>query len=514
MVGKVYLVGAGPGDPGLITVRGLQCLEEADVVVYDRLIDHRLLEQARAGAELVFVGKGPRQRTMEQEEINQLLAERAQEEKVVVRLKGGDPFVFGRGGEEALALAQSGVPFEVVPGVTSAIAAPAYAGIPLTHRKLASSFTVVTGSEDPAKEDSSVQWDVLAATGGTIVVLMGWESLGSVVESLSHEGMDPSTPVALVRWGAEPYQSTVVGTLENIVQRGKDAGLSPPVVAVIGEVVKLREQIRWFDNRPLFGKRVLVTRSRSQASVLSEMLAQEGAEPVEVPTIEISPLDDQSLLDDAIKRLDSYQWVIFTSTNGVEALFNRLAALGLDARSFAGARVGAIGPATAHSISQRGICADFVPREYVSEAVIKGLEGMGLEGARVLLPSADIGREALADGLTQLGAQVDQVSVYHTIAPQDSGPRVKTLLSDGKIDVATFTSSSMVRNLISLLNGDPTALRGAVIGCIGPITAATAKEMGLQVDVMARQYTVEGLVEALKEYFGDKKVSNGDFPSV
>ncbi len=504
MGGKVYLVGAGPGDPGLITVRGLQCLEAADVVVYDRLVDHRLLERAPSGAELVFVGKGPGQRVMEQKEINQLLVERAREGKMVVRLKGGDPFVFGRGGEEAQELAQSNVPFEVVPGVTSAIAAPAYAGIPLTHRKIASSFTVVSGSEDPAKEDSSVQWDALAKSGGTLVVLMGWESLGSIVESLYKAGMAPSTPVALVRWGTEPNQHTVVGTLEDVVQRGKEAGLSPPVVAIIGQVVELRKELGWFDSKPLFGKRVLVTRSRAQASILSNMLANEGAEPLEVPTIEIAPLEDTSRLDEAIQRLATYSWIIFTSVNGVEAFFERLLTLGLDTRAFSDVKVGAIGPATARALAQQGMCADFIPDQYVSEAVVQGIEGLRLEGARVLLPCADIGREELAEGLARLGARVDQVVAYHTFVPWKSKDRALELLSNGKIDVATFTSSSTVKNLVSLLDGNKALLEGIVVGCIGPITAATARELGLRVDFVADRYTVDGLVEALKKYFTDK----------
>ena len=507
MDGKVYLVGAGPGDPGLITVRGLQCLEAADVVVYDRLVDRHLLKRARQETELVFVGKGPGQRIMEQTEINQLLVERAREGKMVVRLKGGDPFVFGRGGEEAQGLTQSNVPFEVVPGVTSAIAAPAYAGIPLTHRKIASSFTVVSGSEDPTKEDSSVNWDALAKSGGTLVVLMGWESLGNIVESLCKAGMAPSTPVALVRWGTEPNQHTVVGTLEDVVQRGKEAGLSPPVVAVIGQVVELRKELGWFDSKPLFGKRVLVSRSRAQASLLSDMLTQEGAEPLEVPTIEISPLEDTSRLDEAIQRLDTYDWVIFTSVNGVEALFNRLAALGLDTRVFGNIKVGTIGPATAQTLTRQGIRADFIPDQYVSEAVVQGMEGLGLDGVRVLLPHADIGREELAEGLTRLGARVDQVVAYHTLVPWESKDRALDLLSDGKIDVATFTSSSAVKNLVSLLDGNKALLEGVVVGCIGPITAATARELGLRVDFVADRYTVDGLVEALKKYFtgkGDK----------
>ena len=504
MVGKVYLIGAGPGDPGLITVKGLHCLQEADVVVYDRLVDQRLLGTARKEAELVFVGKGPGERDMEQENINRYLVDRALEGKVIARLKGGDPFVFGRGGEEAQALAQARVPFDVVPGVTSAIAAPAYAGIPLTHREMASSFTVVSGSEDSSKEESSVQWDVLAHLGrggGTLVVLMGWGTLDRITDALIKEGMEASTPVALIRWGTEPYQSTVTGTLEDVVQRGKEAGLSPPVVAVIGPVVDLRREVRWFDNRPLFGKRVLVTRSRTQASVLSEMLAQEGAEPVEVPTIEFSPIDDHSHIDSAIGSLHNYSSVIFTSANGVEAFFRRLRALERDSRVFGGVKVGAIGPATAAALAQYGIVADFVPPQYVSEAIVQAMEMLDLKGARVLLPRADIGRDELADGLARLGAQVEQLSVYRTFMPEDSRERARDLLRDGNIDLVTFTSSSTVRNLLNLLDDDSSLLGGTLVACIGPITARTAQETGLQVDIVAQEYTIAGLVRALKEYF-------------
>ena len=323
MASKVYLIGAGPGDPGLITVKGLTCLQEAEVVIYDRLVDRRLLDEAGEGAQLVYVGKGPAERAMEQDEINRRLVAEAQQGKVVARLKGGDPFVFGRGGEEAQALALAGVPFEVVPGVTSAIAAPAYAGIPLTHRGIASTFTVVSGSEDPSKEESSVRWDAVSRSGGTIVVLMGWDALQGIADTLLSEGLAPSTPVALVRWGTEPYQRTVTGSLADIVQRGAEAGLSAPLVAVIGGVVDLREQLRWFDDRPLFGKRVLVTRSRNQASALSRILADEGAEPVELPTIQISPIEDNPPLDSAIASLGTYAWVIFTSANGVEAFLQQ-----------------------------------------------------------------------------------------------------------------------------------------------------------------------------------------------
>ena len=498
--GIVYLIGAGPGDPGLITVKGLSRLREAEVIVYDRLVDRRTLGKAGIGAELVYVGKGPGQRAMEQDELNRYIVDRAREGKMVARLKGGDPFVFGRGGEEAQALALAGVPFEVVPGVTSAVAAPAYAGIPLTHRDMASSFTVVSGSEDPAKDESSVQWGALARSGGTLVVLMGWSTLENITGTLIKEGMEPSTPVALVRWGTEPYQCTVTGTLRDIARRGVEAGLCPPVVAVIGPVVDLRNEVRWFDKKPLFGKRVLVTRSRTQMSVLSEMLAEEGAEPIELPTIEFADAEDYSPLDSAITVLQTYSWVIFTSANGVGVFFSRMAALGVDSRAFGGVKVAAIGPATASALAQHGIMADFVPDKYVSEAIVQHMESVDLSGARVLLPRADIGREELTEGLARLGARVEQVCAYRTVMPQDSRGKATSLLREGNIDVATFTSSSTVRNLLDLLDGDRLLLQGVKIACIGPITARTAQELGLQVDIIAQDYTVAGLVRAMREY--------------
>ncbi len=501
MKGKVYLVGAGPGDPGLITVKGLRYLQKAEVVVYDRLVDKRLLDKAPKEAQLVFVGKSPGQRGMEQEEINRTLVDNSLAGRTVVRLKGGDPFVFGRGGEEALALAKAGVPFEIVPGITSAIAAPAYAGIPLTHRQIASSFTVVSGNEDPSKDESNIRWDILARSGGTLVVLMGWGTLDDIAQILVKEGMAASTPVALVRWGTEPYQRTVTGTLEDIVQKGTEAGLSPPVVAIIGPVVELRNQIRWYDNKPLFGKRILVTRSRSQASVLSELLAQEGAEPVEIPTIEITPPDDWSCVDSAIKSLHTYNWVIFSSANGVESFFRRVEALGRDSRAFAKSKVGAIGPATAEALSRRGINADFVPTKYVAEAVVEGMEAQNVGGARVLLPRGDIGRDELPKGLTRLEAQVTEVTVYRSLAPQDSRDKAKGLLENDGVDLITFTSSSTVENLLNLLDGDRSLLGGAKVACIGPITAMTAQDVGLSVDIVAQEYTIPGLVHALKEHF-------------
>ena len=498
--GTVFLVGAGPGDPRLITLKGLQCLESAEVVVYDRLVDKRLLSHAGSKAELIDVGKFPGKGGSRQEGINALLVAKAKEGKRVVRLKGGDPFVFGRGGEEAEALSAEGVTFEVVPGVTSATAAPAYAGIPVTHRGLASSFTVVTGSEAPDKDDFSLDWDQLARQAGTLVVLMGWENLASIAETLMRHGRPPDSPVALVQWGTEPHQQTIVGTLSDIVGKAADAGLAPPVVAVFGDVVDLRERLRWFDNRPLFGKRVLVTRTRAQAGALSERLAERGAQAIELPAIETQPLADYSALDGALRRLEANDWVIFTSVNAVQAVFDRLDAMGLDARAFHTAKVGAIGIATATSLREHGIVVDFAPDAFTSESVVDDLKSRGFEGGRVLLPQADIARETLSQGLSAMGATVEQVTVYRTVSPEDSGTRVEAILSEG-IDVATFTSSSTVENLARLLDGKLDAISGVTIACIGPITAATAGELGLKVDIVAKEHTVAGLVNALEAHF-------------
>jgi uroporphyrinogen III methyltransferase/synthase len=505
--GKVYLVGAGPGDPGLITAKGLQCLKQAQVVVYDRLLDSSLIDTAPEAAERVFVGKERGRQELTQNEINRLLIDRASAGKVVVRLKGGDPFVFGRGGEEALALAEHGIPFEVVPGVTSAIGGPAYAGIPLTHRGIATSFTVVSGSEDPSKGESSVDWKALARTGGTLVVLMGWSSLESILATLTREGMAPSTPVALVQWGTWPGQTTVTGCLEDIVILGREAGLEPPVVAVIGKVVDLRKELAWFDRRPLFGKKVLITRSRTQASRLKALLEGVGAQPVEIPTIRTEPLSDYNQLDSALGRLSDFNWVIFASTNAVDAVFSRLADQGRDTRSFGGVKVGAIGPATAAALSRRGIVADFLPTRPVSEVVVEELSQLDWAGVPVLLPAADIGRDALSRGLARAGAIVERVSAYRTVPVAGVETRAREALAAG-VDIATFTSSSTVKNLLEMLDGDRAALETCRIACIGPTTAATARELGLRVDLVAGDHTVEGLVSALVTYFGNGRNEN------
>jgi uroporphyrinogen III methyltransferase/synthase len=505
LTGRVYLVGAGPGDPGLITQKGLRCLEKAQVVVYDRLLDPSLLQAAPLSAERVFVGKERGRQAMTQEEINQVLIDRAAAGLEVVRLKGGDPFVFGRGAEEALALTEHGIAFEVVPGVTSPIGAAAYAGIPLTHRGISSTFTVVSGSEDPSKPDSAVSWDALARTGGTLVVLMGWARMEAVLDALRCNGMDPGTPVALVQWGTWLQQKTVTGCLENIVDRGRQAGLEPPVIAVLGKVVELREQLRWFDRRPLWGKRVLITRSRSQASKLRGLLEDLGASPIELPTIQTVPLEDYAELDAALDRLAEFSWVIFASANGVESVFSRLGTRvhDRDARAFRSAQVGAIGPATAQALERRGIIADYVPANSTSETLAHELSIRDWTNVPVLLPGADIGRDLLAQGLTQLGAQVKLVAAYRTVAAPDIGHLARIYLDQG-VDIVTFTSSSTVRNLLNALDGDGSCLKSILLACIGPATAATARELGLHVDLVAAKHNVEGLAESLVAHFGSR----------
>ncbi len=501
MAGRVYLVGAGPGDPGLLTVKGLRCLGRAEVVVYDRLLDPSLLQSAPASAERVFVGKERGRQALTQEEINQVLVDRALAGLEVVRFKGGDPFVFGRGGEEALALVQHGIPFEIVPGITSPVGVAAYAGIPITHRGIATTFTVISGSEDPSKPESTVSWEALARVGGTLVLLMGWAGLESILATLQRHGMAPDTPVALVHWGTWPRQVTVTGRLDNILARGREAGLEPPVTAIIGKVVELREQLRWFDRRPLFGKKVLITRSRTQASKLRDLLADLGAQPVELPTIETAPLEDYDELDAALARLGGFDWVFFASINAVEAVFARLerSTGQRDARAFGNVRIGAIGPATAAALKCRGLVADFVPARAVSEAVIDELSGRIWVNVQVLLPGADIGRDALALGLAGFGAKVERVATYRTVTPQDVGNLARETVDLG-IDVVPFTSSSTVRNLLDALGGDGSGLQSSIIACIGPTTAATARELGLHVDLVAERHTVEGLVEALVQH--------------
>lgn len=498
MPGKVYLVGAGPGDPGLITVKALECLKRAEVVVYDRLVDNSLLANAPADAEMIYVGKSGRVHAKEQHEINRILVDNGLAGKMVVRLKGADPLVLGRGGEEAEELVAAGIPFEIVPGITSAIGAPTYAGIPVTHRDFASSFAVVTGHEDPTKEASSINWEKLATGVDTLVFLMGMGNLPLIVGKLTECGRAPTTPVALIREGTTPRQQTLVGTLDTIVEKAETAGFKPPVTIVVGEVVRLREKLAWFDNRPLFGKRVLVTRSRTQASALSGLLSERGAAPVEMPTIEIRDVPDPSELDRAISELGGFDWVMFTSANGVEAFWARLRAKNLDARSLGKARIGAIGPATAQALEERGLHPDFMPEVYTTGGILSALETAGISGQRILLPRANIAPPDLTDGLARLGAEPHHVTAYLTEVATEAASEGRQMLLEGQIDIITFASSSTVTNLRQLLGDDWQVARKAAIACIGPVTAATAREEGLNVDILAEEQTIPGLVRAIE----------------
>lgn len=502
--GIVYLVGAGPGDPKLITVKGAECLRKADVVIYDRLAGHRLLALARPGAEIIYVGKSPDRHTLKQAEINRLLVEKAREEKAVVRLKGGDPFVYGRGGEEAESLVEAGIPFEIVPGVTSAVAVPAYAGIPVTHRNCTSTLAVITGNEDPSKESPGIAWDKIATGAGTLVFLMGMANLPAIARRLVENGRSPQTPVALVRWGTRPEQQTLTGTLENIHEKVMAAEFKNPAVIVVGEVVSLREKLNWYERKPLFGKRVLVTRSREQASVLSEAIEEAGGEPLEFPTIRVVEPEDYAPLDRAIGELNTFDWIIFTSVNGVQAFFQRLRHHCKDVRELYRARLCAIGPKTREALENYGLLVETVPGEYRAEKIIEALRDKVAAGTKILLPRADIARKVLPEALKQMGANVTEVTAYRTVAGNGDSARVREMLKHGEIHLVTFTSSSTVHNLVKMLNAPnlEALLKGVTMACIGPVTAGTARDLGLKVDLVAEEYTIEGLMRAVLGYYG------------
>lgn len=497
--GRVFLVGAGPGDPGLLTVRGREVLTEADVVLYDSLIGDELLKYCREVAEKIFVGKRAGQHALTQDEINALIIEHAKSSKTVCRLKGGDPFVFGRGGEEALACVANNIAFEIIPGVSSAIAAPAYAGIPVTHRDVAKSFAVVTGH---TKSDEALPEEFPRAD--TSIFLMGVRALPKIVAALLSRGEAPSTPVALVRWGTTEQQRVVTGTLETIEAEVERARLKPPALIVVGEVVKLREQLGWFDNactRPLWGKTIVVTRAREQASTLVAGLEKLGARVLECPTIRIEPLTDNEFsgLDSSLENLQSFDWIVFTSSNGVEQFWKRLVQSGRDARAFGEAKVAAIGPATRESLRARGIEADFVPESSISEDVAEGLIARGVEGKRVLIARAAEGREVLQSKLQQAGAQVAVTACYRNVPDASNAEEVKSKMMQGEIDWVSFTSSSTVRNFVDAIGEDilRSQRNSFRVACIGPVTERTAVEHGLTPDVIAKSATVESLVEAI-----------------
>lgn len=501
--GKIYLVGGGPGDPGLLTLRGKACLQEADVVLYDHLANPVLLDYAPPDAERIYVGRCGRGTYRPQDEINQLMLANVRAGKCVVRLKGGDPFVFGRGGEEAEWIAEHQIPFDVVPGVTSAVAVPAYAGIPVTHRTLASTVALITGHEDPGKGDTMLEWPRFASADGTLVFLMGVKHLSMIVSRLIEEGKSPDTPMALIRWGTYTRQQTVIGTVGNILERAEAVNLQPPSIVVVGEVVRLRDRLNWFETRPLFGKRVLVTRTKAQASELSNLIRIQGGEPIECPTIDVVPPDAWEEVDDAIEQLATYQWLVFTSVNGVKAFMQRLWHQGRDARALAGLRICCIGPRTADEVRRFGVRADFVPDVYQAEGLIEVMRRAGVSEQRVLIARAAEARAVLPDELVRSRACVQIVTVYKTVVPRIERERVVHMLRERAIDVVTFTSSSTVRNFFQLFDGPEDLkkhLNGTIIASIGPITAQTVREMGLDVHVVASRHTIPSLVQSLVDY--------------
>ena len=500
---KVYLIGAGPGDPGLLTLKGRDVLTEADVVVYDYLANDAFLAFARKDAELIYVGKKGGDHTLPQDQINAMIVAKAKEGKIVARLKGGDPYMFGRGGEEAEELIAAGVPFEVVPGVTSGIAGPAYAGIPLTHRAHSSSVCFVTGHEDPTKPESAHNWDALAKSASTLVFYMGMKNLPEISRKLMEAGLPGETPAALVRWGTTDSHRSLVSTLRELPDAAKVQGFSAPSLIVVGSVVSLHDSLNWFEKRPLFGKGIVVTRAREQASDSAALLASLGARVIQFPTISIEPLDDYSAVKTAISSLAGYDMLIFTSVNGVKHFWLQLEALGLDTRALGERKIAAIGPATADALRERGVTPDFVPEKYVAESVAEGivsLFGSGLAGKRFLLPRAAEAREVLPERLREAGATIDVLPVYE--ARPVSGRREEVLagLEDGSINCITFGSSSTVTNFLSLVSVDELRrfpeLRFA---CIGPITADTLKKAGLQCHIMPDDYTIPALAQKLAE---------------
>jgi len=502
---KVYLVGAGPGDPGLITVKGKECIETAEVIIYDYLAAPALLNHAAENAEVIYVGKKGGDHTLSQDEINALIVEKAKAGFRICRLKGGDPFIFGRGGEEAEVLAAKGIPFEVVPGVTSAIAAAAYAGIPLTHRKLAATLAFVTGHEDPHKEVSSIDWESLGRGIGTQVFFMGVKNLPDITQKLIAHGKSPATPVALIRWGTTPSQQTVTGTLDDIAERVKEAGLKAPAIIVVGDVVLLRENLKWFETRPLLGKRIVVTRAREQASDLVKQLADLGAECLQYPTIRVIPAADTDPLDNAIGRLSAYDWIVFTSVNGVKFFFERLFESDRDVRALNHLHTAAIGPVTSQKLRTFGLKSDILPKNYRAEAVVEAFRKEDLQGKNVLLPRAAEARPVLPVELRKMGAEVDEVTTYLTENVADNVDLLIEQLTQKSIDLITFTSSSTVKNFKALLPSEKfrNLLDGVTIASIGPITTDTAEKLGFEVHITAPTYTIPGLCDAiLKHYSG------------
>lgn len=499
--GKVFLVGAGPGDIGLLTVKGMRCLQKADAVIYDFHLNAQILNYINHDAEFIYAGKRGGHHTMTQDEINKALIEKALEGKLVCRLKGGDPFVFGRGGEEAEELAKNGIEFEIVPGVSSAVAAPAYAGIPITHRAYSSSFAVIPGYEDTTKEESAIDWSKLATGAGTLIFLMAVKNIDLLTKKLIENGRSPDTPIAVIRWGTRPEQKTLVGTLGDMAGLVKENEIKPPAVMVVGEVVRLRDALKWYEKKPMFGHRVLVTRTHCSGF---EPLEELGAEIIEFPTIEIVPPEDYSGLDKAIDKIDSYHWLIFTSGNGVKYFFKRLMTRGRDIRDLKGIKVCAIGTKTAAEIKRYGIKVDLMPDEFNAEGLIKAIQGIkvsrgrGVKGMKFLLPRAEKAREIFPEKVRELGGEIDVPVTYRTVKPEMHGKRLKRFLKEGRISIATFTSAATFNNFREIIGEDADELlKDVTIAAIGPVTAKAIENSGLKIHIMPKQATIEAMVEEI-----------------
>ncbi|MBS1232382.1 MAG: uroporphyrinogen synthase/methyltransferase [Nitrospirae bacterium] len=534
MKGKVYLVGAGPGDIGLLTIKGLKCLRKADVVIYDFHLNAQVLNYINHNAEFIYAGKRGGHHTLTQDEINTILVRKAKEGRTVCRLKGGDPFIFGRGGEEAEALSKERIEFEVVPGISSSVAAPAYAGIPLTHRLYSSSFAVIPGYEDATKKESTIDWSKLSTGVGTLVFLMAVKNVDLIAQKLIENGRPPDTPVAVIRWGTRPDQKTIVGTLESIAELVKEKHIKPPAVMIVGEVVKLRETLKWYEKKQLFGYRILVTREHMEGF---ERLEELGAEIIEFPTIEIVPPGSYEEIDSSIKKITSYDWVVFTSRNGVKYFFRRFFEKDKDIRELKGIKICAIGTKTAEEIKKYGIRVDLIPDEFHAEGLIDSFMRLSslnnaspnapvtpgraeesrtsekrsqkpglLTGMRFLLPRAEKAREIFPEKIRALGGEIDVPAAYRTVKPESRGKRLRRFLREGRISVATFTSAASFHNFREIMGDDADEqLKGVSIAAIGPVTAKAVEKAGLHVDIMPREATIEAMVEEIIQWVKKKE---------
>ncbi|MEK6646808.1 MAG: uroporphyrinogen-III C-methyltransferase [Candidatus Firestonebacteria bacterium] len=496
----VYLIGAGPGNPKLITVRGLECLKQADVVIYDYLVDKSLLGYAKPDAQIIYVGKKAGVHTLEQNEINKLIVQKAKQKKYVVRLKGGDPYMFGRGAEEALTLLNAKIPFEVVPGVPAFLGVSAYAGIPVTHREFTSTVTLITGHEDPTKKASAVDFSKIAPGVGTLVFYMAVKNTPEIVKKLLANGRSPDELCAFVEWGTTPKQRTIVCTLKNAIAEVEKKKVSPPALFIVGKVVQLHKNLNWFEKLPLFGKSVVVTRTREQASELTSLLKEKGAYVFEFPTIKISPVRNFSKLDKAIKKIKKFNWVIFTSRNGVKIFIDRVFRKGKDLRILDGVKICAIGPGTKDEFEKFGIKVDLMPDQYINEGIIKKIKSIeNLRGKNILIPRASGARQILVEELNKLGANVLEIIIYNTVPDKTNVLDLKDKIKAGEIDFVSFTSSSTVKNFVQLLGIEFLKRYGKSLKfvSIGPVTSKTAKNLGLNIFGEARQHTIQGLVNTI-----------------